>query len=656
MKQRYTLTLLLLCILPVLCPAQRTEPPVAERSSALRPRDALRQSDTPKLPADPDSLRLLRIDTDLRALVDRDSTFRREVDVTSGRLPLSELLRNIARASGVNLSVRSMDNIPVSCNFRRARVDDLVRFLCREYRLDVATTGNILSVFPAAVAPAPSPDPDILYAASDTTLTYDLRGDRLIDVAKKIARLSSRNVVVPQPLHDCKVSGYVRRMPFDDALRTLASVNGLLAERDARNVWTLWREDPAAQGVKSPSAPAYTRRRQFSPNELRVDSLGRITARIARGSVQDVILDLCDGLNLNHHFLSPLNLSTGIWVENTDFETLLSVLLKGSPYSYYTERGIWIFGAAERDGLHAATVVPMVCRAVSDTEQIIPEALRGSVVVKTFPDLNALILSGDRREVTRVETFLRSVDKPVPLVTMEILIADVTKSRIHEIGLEAGVGKSRTKTSGTLAPGVDMTFGAGSVNDLLGRISGTVNLGRVTPNFYLNLQALEEDGTIRLLSTPKLSTLNGHEATLTSGETQYYKEVQNNYYGTQNPISSESYQWKSVDANLSIRVTPYVSEDRHITLEIEFEQTEFTDRTAETAPPGTATRSFRSIVKVQNEEMVLLGGLDRNTTERSSRGVPLLARIPVIRWFFGKERRNKVERTLNIFIKPTVIE
>ena len=100
-----------------------------------------------------------------------------------------------------------------------------------------------------------------------------------------------------------------------------------------------------------------------------------------------------------------------------------------------------------------------------------------------------------------------------------------------------------------------------------------MNLGRVTPNFYLSLKALEENGTIRLQSTPKLSTLNGHEATLTSGEKQYYKEIQNNYYGTQNPIQSESYTWKSVDANLSIKVTPYVSEDRHLTLEIEFEQT-----------------------------------------------------------------------------------
>lgn len=54
--------------------------------------------------------------------------------------------------------------------------------------------------------------------------------------------------------------------------------------------------------------------------------------------------------------------------------------------------------------------------------------------------------------MARVETFLRSVDKPVPMVTMEILIADVTKSRIHEIGLGAGVGDKAVKTSGTLSP------------------------------------------------------------------------------------------------------------------------------------------------------------------------------------------------------------
>ena len=592
---------------------------------------------------DADSIRFACIDRKLEALVERDSTFARTVDVTAGRLPLAELLRNIARASGVNLSVRSVEDIPVSCNFTRARVDDLLRFLCREYRLDIEATGNIVSVFAAAASPQPRPDPDVFYNAADTTRFYDLRGERLIDVAKKVTTFSGRNIIVPQPLYDYKVSGYVRAMPFDGALRTLACVNGLVAEKDA-------------QSPGEPSAPAYTRRRQFSPNELQVDSLGRITAHITRGNVQDIILDLCDQLRLNYYFKSPVSLTTGIWVDDTDFETLLAVLLKGSQYSYYCERGIYVFGAAQGDGLASVTVVPLAFRAVSKLEDAIPAALKSGVEIKTFPDLNSLILSGDRRDVVRVETFVKSVDKAVPLITMEIIIADVQRSNIREIGLGGGVGTSPTQTAGTLGPGFDMTYSAGAVNNLLQRIQGTVNLGRVSPNFYLSLQALEENGTVRLQSTPKLSTLNGHEATLTSGETQYYKEVQNNYYGTQNPISSESYQWKSVDANLSIKVTPYVSEDRQITLEIEFEQTEFTDRNVEDAPPGTATRSFKSIVKVQNEEMVLLGGLDRNTMENSSRGVPFLARVPVIKWFFGKEKRNKVERTLNIFIKPTVVE
>ncbi len=603
----------------------------------------------------PDTSRFTRIDGKLTVLVERDSTFLREVDVTSGQLPLSELLRNIARASGVNLSVRSVENIPVSCNFTRARVDDLLRFLCREYRLDVETVGNIVSIFPAAAAAAPAPDPDVRYNAADTTLGYDLRGERLIDVVKKIGRLSNRNIIVPQPLHDYKVSGYVRAMPFDRAMQALASVNGLQAEKDASNIWSLYREQTAPQeGVVT--GPSYARRRQFSPNELRVDSLGCITAHVSRGNVQDMILDLCEQLQLNFYFKSPMNLTTGIWVDDTDFDTLLSVLLKGSPYSYYCERGIYIFGTAQSDALTAVEVVSLAYRSVAKVDELIPASLKQNIEVKTFPDQNSLVVSGDRRDVARVETFLHEIDRPVPMITMEILIADVTKSNLREIGVGGGVGKESVKTSGTLGPGVDMTFNAGAVNGLLQRIRGTVNLGRVTPNFYLSLQALEENGTIRLLSTPKLSTLNGHEATLTSGETQYYKEVQNNYYGTQNPISSESYQWKSVDANLSIKVTPYVSEDRHITLEIEFEQTEFTDRAAEDAPPGTATRSFKSIVKVENEEMVLLGGLDRNTLEKSSRGIPFLARVPIIKWFFGKEKRNKVERTLNIFIKPTVIE
>lgn len=134
---------------------------------------------------DADSIRFAGIDRKLEALVERDSTFgTATVDVTAGRLPLAELLRNIARASGVNLSVRSVEDIPVSCNFTRARVDDLLRFLCREYRLDIEATGNIVSVFAAAASPQPRPDPMFLQCGRHDALlrpagrTADRRGEK----------------------------------------------------------------------------------------------------------------------------------------------------------------------------------------------------------------------------------------------------------------------------------------------------------------------------------------------------------------------------------------------------------------------------------------------------------------------------------------------
>ena len=116
-------------------------------------------------------------------------------------------------------------------------------------------------------------------------------------MTKKITTFSGRNIIVPQPLYDCKVSGYVRAMPFDGALQTLAAVNGLVAEKDASEVWTVYRE-PAAQHGSGRPVRRMSAGGSFQKTNC-VDSLGRITAHIARGQVQDIILDLCGQLGLN---------------------------------------------------------------------------------------------------------------------------------------------------------------------------------------------------------------------------------------------------------------------------------------------------------------------------------------------------------------------
>ena len=74
-----------------------------------------------------------------------------------------------------------------------------------------------------------------------------------------------------------------------------------------------------------------------------------------------------------------------------------------------------------------------------------------------------------------------------------------------------------------------------------------------------------------------------------------------------------------------------------------------------TAPPGTINRDFQSLIRVKNGEMIMLGGLEENTNSSSGRGLPLISRIPVLKWIFGNRTKSKSENKLTIFIKPTII-
>jgi type IV pilus assembly protein PilQ len=110
-----------------------------------------------------------------------------------------------------------------------------------------------------------------------------------------------------------------------------------------------------------------------------------------------------------------------------------------------------------------------------------------------------------------------------------------------------------------------------------------------------------------------------------------------------------------VSADLSVVINPIVSGDEQITLDVHVKQSSFTEKIAPTAPPGTVTRDFQSLIRVKNEEMILLGGLEENSMNDSGTGTPLLSRIPVIKWLFSSRNKTKKKSKLTIFIKPTVV-
>ncbi len=376
---------------------------------------------------------------------------------------------------------------------------------------------------------------------------------------------------------------------------------------------------------------------------------GMITCNLEQVPIKDVLLLCCRENKLD------IIIESGI-------VSIFPYVEKQAPPAPKLERAPIIEEDVRRDdGRHCVRVFPMQYRTVDSILDVIPERLRKDLEIKVFPDQNSLVLSGTTRSVELLQAYLTEIDKSVPMVSIDVIIVDATDRKSRSTGVKFGKGLEESGASyGKFSPGIDVSLGAAQINKLIEAFNGLgiVNLGTVGPNFYAGLKLLEEDGTITLRSTPKLSTLNGHKATLTSGEIKYYKESQVNIIGTQNPMQSESYMWKNVEASFTLELLPYVSADSTITIHVNLQQDEFTERDSgdQAAPPGKTKRGFDSIVKVHDGEMVLLGGIERNLQNDSSSGVPFIAKVPVLKHLFGNVTKTKENQRLSVFIRPIVIQ
>ena len=588
----------------------------------------------------------------LDSIAARNPAYSEPVDVSVTDFPVAELVRNIAIASGLNIDISFSHAKRITCNMKKVPVKDALFFFCKEKSLDAEFTGDIVTLTDYILPPL-GPVMQVSADSTRTRVSFSFSGCRLADAARMLSDSTGNNLLVSSEIADGTVSAYGISMSFNEAVASLAAVNGLTSKKTGPHTWSIFKKDNAMVHEDI-----------FSVNTIEVDSTGLITARIPGGNIGTIIPRVLEKLGKNYFISDNIDFMVDIDVSRVPLDTLLNTLLAGSPVTWKLESGVYMIGNRNGENrLADVSVFPMRFRAVDEIAGIIPEEIRQGVQIQAFPDLNSMVLCGETLAVGRVSDFLEAVDKSVPLVSIDVIIVDASKMTSRSIGLGLGVGTAPAVTSGTVGPGIDATLNAESINDILSSFNGfgALNLGHVTQNFFANLQFLEDAGKITLRSTPKLATLNGHKAVLKSGEVRYYKESQVNIIGTQNPMQSESYIWKEVEANFILDMTPFVSLDTTITLKINLSQDEFTenssvkDKEDEYAPPGLTKRSFNSIVKVKNGETVLLGGIEKNLTDDSSRGLPFVARVPVLRHIFGNSRRTRNDQTLNVFIRPTII-
>lgn len=593
-----------------------------------------------------------------------------KIDVSG--LSLYDLIMAISEEHQLNVSVDSDLNVPVVNNFHDVTVKDVFLFLVQKYDLETSFMSNIIifkkrKEVKIIVKKAPK-IADVSYNPQNDFLSIKLENDSLPVVAQAIIDKSGKNLVLAPDIKTLKISSYILNRPFDQVIEMMAKSNDLVATKDENGFYFLEKNTLPKDGSqtansnknsKGKSKPASGTEGSY---DVVIDEQGFLNVKANVADATDLLIEAAEKLNVNYFIYNkPENEKTSLLANKITFDDLLSHIFKGKKYTYRNQDNFYLIGEQATEGLRSTELIALENRSIESVLQSLPKIFSERVEIKEFIELNSLIVSGSKTTIEELKLYIKQIDKVVPLVQIEVIIVQYNKSYDIQTGLKAGLDKiNQNATSGVLFPTTDVSLNSSSVNNLIDAFNGLgfIKLGKVTDAFYLNLQALENNSIIKIESTPKIATLSGHEATLSIGETSYYFEqnnrILNNNIGNGGDIL-QSGTWKNTEANLSVKIKPFVSTDENVTLNINVEKSSFLGRAGENAPPGKATQKFESLVRVKNNEMVLLGGLDELKKENSGTGVPLISRIPIIKWFFSSKKKAKGNSKLHIFIKPTIV-
>lgn len=692
-------------------------------------------------------LRIERIKNQIETIIADAPGLSQKVNIKIKQSSLSEFLLAVSEIHKINISVTpSLDQIMIINNFSDVNVSDLLVFLCKEYNLTIDFTGNILAIkpFEKPIEPRQEKTFSVNYGLEDNLLTLNLKDDKLYDVFKKITDESGKNIVFAPGMENKLLTGYIRDVPFDDALNKLAFANSLIVTKTKDNFYLFdsFEADSSQNSnalnnnaQQKASKPIRSRKSNFFFNIIDLEKK-ILEVDFENVPIVNIIYDISNELNLDVFISNPLEGAGNATVKSKKitFDELLDKLFESKTnigntpteqinqnssqsgqqlqsvnesFTYALKEKMYFFGLKNQLVLRNIRNIPLMHRSIeilsdpnkegrsagrldnsnasnnfsnnnnsatntsyNQTNNAHSEKTGGSILsvfpneiingldVKIDTELNSFIVSGPEENIKRFESFVKYIDKPVPVVLIEVMLLEVNRSAFIETGISAGIGDKPVTTKGTLFPSADVTMGAQTINKIINNFDGfgSLNIGSVVPNFYLSLKALESNGSVNIRSTPRLSTLNGHRAFLSIGETTYYVVTNQNYYGSQIPQTSEIKNYQPIDAELSLTLRPLISGDGQITMDIKVIQSSFNGQKVDKdAPPGINSREFTSIIRVKDQDLIVLGGLEEKVKNDTGSGIPLLARIPVIKWFFSSRKREDSKKKLTVLIRPTII-
>ena len=290
------------------------------------------------------------------------------------------------------------------------------------------------------------------------------------------------------------------------------------------------------------------------------------------------------------------------------------------------------------------------------------------------PDTNSLIITAQDETLDSLLQVIERLDIRRSNVVIEAVIAEVNDTLNRDLGVEwfftdedrGTLGSSVNGTGSRLAGLADAignsdddtstsTAIAGALTAIPGQTLGIGRIGRLnsTVDFSVVLNALHDDTDTNILATPHLTTIDNNEAEFNNGQEVPFVTGQFTSTGNNSNPGNPFQTVNREDVGIILRVTPHINQGGNMELEI-YQEVSSIDADS-TAGFITNNRSISTSVRVDDGEMIVLGGLIRDDLTDVQTKVPLLGSIPWLGRLFRSNSTELRKTNLMVFIRARIL-
>ncbi len=423
--------------------------------------------------------------------------------------------------------------------------------------------------------------------------------------------------------------------------------------------------------------------------EIRVERSGgsndRYSVELRDADIRDVLRAISQERGINVVIGEGVTGKVTLSFQSVTLGDAMDAILKTGDWAKIEENGITRIvksSIPDSSGDLVTRMLPVQYANAKDLQVGMKELLskKGSATVDERT--NTLIVRDVATSVEWIATLVKGLDSRTPQVMIEARIVEASTNFTRELGVQWGgsyttqAGNRRTTFHGgaakelstdpaaeALTGGIGMSGGPFAVNlpASVGAGQGGalgVTFGNVADTVRLDLQlsALEDSGKGRILSTPRVLTLDNKEARISAGTEILIPTSTIVTAGSSTGGGSVNAPTgvQTIDAKLELAVTPHVTPNREIVMHVKADKKDPDySREVEGIPPLNS-RSAETHLLVNNGETIVIGGIFTTSTSVSENGVPWLSKIPVLGWLFKKRSTVESQNELLVFITPTI--